>query len=85
MENTFVFKADGTKLTGTVNMGRGGDSEIRDGVVKGNELSFTAAGGFGGDAFFKGKVAGETIEFSRTMEGEDYGTKPTTFTATRAK
>ena len=84
-ELTFVLKADGKKLTGSVNGGRGGDSAIRDGVVTGDEISFTAAGIFGADAFYKGKVAGDTIDFSRTMEGEDYGTKPTTFKATRVK
>jgi hypothetical protein len=84
-ELTFVLKAEGKNLTGSVNGGRGGDSALRDGVVNGDEISFTAAGAFGGDAFYKGKVSGDTIAFSRTMEGEDYGTKPTTFTATRVK
>jgi len=82
---TFVLKVEGKNLTGSANGGRGGDSAIRDGVVNGDEISFTAAGSFGGDAFYKGKVSGDTIAFSRTMEGEDYGTKPTTFTATRVK
>jgi hypothetical protein len=82
---TFVLKVEGKKLTGSVNGGRGGDAPISDGVVNGDEISFTAAGSFGGDAFYKGKVSADTIAFTRTMEGEDYGTPPTTFTATRAK
>jgi hypothetical protein len=81
---TFVLKVEGKKLTGSVNGGRGGDAAIRDGVINGDEISFTSAGPFG-DAFYKGKVSGDTIAFRRTMEGEDYGTKPTTFNATRAK
>jgi hypothetical protein len=86
VENTFVFKVDGKKLTGTVNMGRGGDSEIHDGKVEGDQISFTIVSSFGGaDVSFKGKVSGDSIAFSRTMEGEDFGTPPTTFTATRAK
>jgi hypothetical protein len=31
------------------------------------------------------KLSGDTIKFSRTMEGEDYGTQPALFTATRVK
>jgi hypothetical protein len=84
VEMTFVLKVEGKALTGSVMGGRGGDAAIRDGVINGDEISFTSAGPFG-DAFYKGKVSGDTIAFSRTMEGEDYGTKPTTFTATRAK
>jgi len=84
-EMTFVIKVEGKKLTGSVKGGRGGDAEIRDGVANGDEISFTVEGAFGGDAFYKGKVSADTIAFSRTMEGEDYGTKPTTFTATRVK
>ena len=84
-ELTFVLKAEGKNLTGSVNGGRGGDSALRDGVVNGDEISFTAEGAFGGDAFYKGKVSGDTIAFSRTMEGEDYGTKPTNLTASRVK
>jgi hypothetical protein len=85
MENTFVFKVEGKKLTGSANMGRGGDAQIENGKVDGDAISFTVANGFGGDSFYKGKVSGDTIAFTRTMEGEDYGTPPTTFTATRAK
>ena len=39
MTTTFVFKVEGEKLTGTVS-GRGGDTAISDGTVKGDELAF---------------------------------------------
>ena len=39
MTTTFVFKVEGEKLTGTVS-GRGGDTAISDGTVKGDDLSF---------------------------------------------
>src|SRR6185436_5407520 len=35
-QNTFVFKQDGTKLTGTVDGGRGGPAEIVNGKVEGD-------------------------------------------------
>ena len=63
MEMTFVLKVEGKTLTGSVMGGRGGDAALRDGVIKGDEISFTSAGPFG-DAFYKGKVAGDTIAFS---------------------
>ena len=84
IENTFVFKVEGKKLTGSTNMGRGGDAQIENGKVDGDDISFTVTGGFG-EVSYKGKVSGDSIAFARTMEGEDYGTPPTTFTATRAK
>lgn len=85
-ENTFVFKVQGKKLTGSTNMGRGGEAQIENGKVDGDDVSFTVTSSFGGsEATYKGKVSGDTIAFSRTMEGEDYGTPPTKFTATRVK
>ncbi|MGO9969246.1 MAG: hypothetical protein ACLPY2_18440 [Bryobacteraceae bacterium] len=95
VQNTFVFKVEGKKLTGSVNLGLGGELEIRDGEVNGNEISFMVAvtlseGGDTGHAYsfdvhFKGKVAGDAIEFARTMDADDYGTPPTKFTAKRVK
>ena len=85
MTNTFVFKVQGKKLTGSTNMGFGGDAEIQNGKVDGNDISFTVLFDFGFEATYKGKITGETIAFTRTMEGEDYGTPPTTFTAKRVK
>ncbi|MFB3825576.1 MAG: hypothetical protein ACE15B_02360 [Bryobacteraceae bacterium] len=37
---TFDLKADGAKLTGTVEGGRGGPAEIQDGKISGDEISF---------------------------------------------
>ena len=86
---TFVLKVEGKKLTGTVEMpafGRGAPekAEIEDGTVDGDNISFTVIGS-GRDTFFKGKVSGDTIEFSMTSSFDDYGTPPTTFSAKRSQ
>jgi hypothetical protein len=85
LTNTFVFKVEGKKLTGSTNMGFDDDAEIQNGKVDGNDISFTVMFDFGGEATYKGKISGDTIAFTRTMDAEDYGTPPTTFTAKRAK
>jgi hypothetical protein len=85
LKNTFTFKVEGKKLTGSTNVGFGDDAEIRDGKIDGDRISFTAFFSFGAGATYEGKVSGDTIKFSRNMEGEDYGTQPALFTATRVK
>jgi hypothetical protein len=71
MKQTYVFKTDGNKLTGTISGGRGGDQEITNGVVNGNDFSFTVVRNFNGNEMkmnYKGKVSGD--EFTMTMEME---------------
>jgi len=84
-EQTFNFKADGEKLTGTTS-GMQGDVEILDGKLKGDELSFNVKMSFQGNDVkmnYKGKLAGDEIKFTRQREGSDR--PPTEFTAKRAK
>jgi hypothetical protein len=86
-ENTFVFKVDGAKLTGTMDAGRGGPIEITDGKVSGDDISFTVVRNFGGNDMkfvYKGKVSGSEIKFTRTMEGMDNAPPPAEFTAKKA-
>jgi hypothetical protein len=83
-EATFNFKQDGEKLTGTMT-GPQGDIELKDGVVKGDDVSFNVALSFGGNdvkLIYKGKVAGDEIKFTRTREGADQTQE---FTVKRAK
>ena len=83
-EVTFTFKVDGSTLTGTVTTPRG-DSEIKDGKVDGDNISFTQTFDRGGNTMtivYKGKVNGDTIQFTRGMQGRDGGQE---FTAKRAK
>ena len=80
---TFNLKADGANLTGSVTTQRG-DSDIADGKIDGDNISFSQTMDFGGNQvklIYKGKVSGDTIEFTREREGGDQ--PPATFTAKR--
>ena len=46
--STFDFKVDGANLTGKLISARG-DAEIKDGKIKGDEVSFTVIRNFNGD------------------------------------
>lgn len=86
-ETTFTFKADGAKLTGTVS-GMQGEAPIADGVIKGDDISFTQTFNppQGGDPIkltYKGKVSGDEIKFTRAREGGSQ--PPAEFTAKRVK
>jgi hypothetical protein len=76
---TMNLKADGSKLTGTVSGGRGGEAEITDGKVDGNDLSFSVVREFNGNKMtstYKGKVDGDVIHFNMKMEGGQMGNMP---------
>ena len=84
-EQTFNFKVEGGKLTGTAS-GMQGDAPIADGKVNGDEISFTQTFSFNGNdvkLVYKGKVSGDEIKFTRSREGSDR--PPQEFTAKRAK
>jgi len=64
-ESTFVLKAEGEKLTGTVSSRRG-ESEIKDGTIKGDDINFSVVRNLGGNDVtvkYKGKVVGDAIQF----------------------
>ena len=79
-KSTLTLKAEGEKLTGKLAMpGRQGaaaiETEITDGKIKGNELSFTLKREWGGNTIvikYSGKLEGDTIkgktEFDRGGE-----------------
>src|SRR5690606_26169271 len=86
----YMFKADGESLTGTVNGGRGGESALEVGKIKGDAISINQNRSFGDLSItfvYSGKVAGDSIEFTRKAEGGPGGGpgREATFTATRAK
>jgi len=88
-EVTFTFKADGTKLTGSMASPRG-EVEIKDGKIDGDNISFTQTFERGGNSMtltYNGKVSGDTIEFTRSMQGGGGGGggRGQNFTAKRAK
>ena len=70
---TLVFKVDGTKLTGTLdNSQMPGAIELKDGTVKGDEVTFHLLRKIGENEMkivWKGKIAGDEIHFTRETEG----------------
>ncbi len=82
-EITFDFHPDGATLTGKVTTPRG-ESDIQDGKIEGDNLSFTQVVNFNGNEMkinYSGKADGDTIKFTRTV-----GDRPAVeFTASRAK
>jgi hypothetical protein len=75
MTTTFTLKADGTTLTGTVS-GRMGDTEISEGKINGDEISFvvvTKMGEMEMKRLYKGKVAVDEIKFTMEMQAPPGG------------
>jgi hypothetical protein len=66
-EVTFDFQVNGTELTGTMTNPMG-KSEITEGKINGDDISFIVPMSFGGNEMkilYKGKVAGDEIKFTR--------------------
>jgi hypothetical protein len=87
MTSNMTLKADGDKLTGSVS-GRGGETDISDGKIEGDDISFTVVREFNGNKItqnYKGKVNGDTIHFSMTMEGGMGNGRAREFDAKREK
>ncbi len=89
---TITLKQDGNKLTGSVpGMGRGGDTpppatEISNGKVDGDKISFEVKREFNGNAMvqkFEGTVAGDEIKFKITRDTQN-GPQTSEVTAKRA-
>jgi hypothetical protein len=79
---TFTLKADGAALTGKVTSPRG-DTEISDGKVDGDQITFKTALSFGGNnvtIVYTGKVNGDEIAFKRVIQEFDRSSE---FTAKR--
>jgi hypothetical protein len=90
-KSTLKLKADGDKLTGTLSQpafGRGGqgggggaaaaprETEISDGKIKGDEISFSVKREFNGNAFvtkYSGKVEGDKITGKIEAPGRNGG------------
>jgi len=66
---TYTFKADGEKLTGTAKNDFA-ETPIEEGVIKGNDISFTENLDFQGQKInikYTGKVNGDEIKFTRQV------------------
>ena len=68
--NTFTFKADGAKLTGTV-AGAQDETPIQNGKINGDDVSFTAERPFGMFTY-NGKVSGSEIKFKVTFNDQSF-------------
>jgi len=84
----FEFKVEGTKLTGTAISKIADAAEvktpIREGTVNGDDVTFVENLDYSGQALkitYKGKIAGDGINFSRDVAGQG----GETFVAKRAK
>jgi len=67
VERTFVFKVDGSKLTGETTSNMFGKSVIEDGKIDGDNVSFTITVKVQDNeakANYKGKVEGDQIKFT---------------------
>jgi opacity protein-like surface antigen len=66
---TYTFKVDGEKLTGTAKNDNG-STEIANGTIKGDEISFVENLDFNGNQIaiaYTGKIAGDEIKFTRKV------------------
>lgn len=68
--NTFTFKMEGEKLTGTV-AGTQDETPIKDGKVSGDDISFSADRPFG-TFNYKGKISGNEIRFKVDFNGQSF-------------
>jgi len=72
-EVTAKLKQDGEKLTGTVSGRQGGtDAEIKDGKVKGNEISFVVVRMVQNNEItttYEGKIDGDTLKGKISTKG----------------
>ena len=75
-EQTFTFKVEGEKLTGETSSERTGKSELKDGRVEGNKVSFNVTINFQGNDVrinYTGTVAGDEIRFrAEAAEGGSF-------------
>ncbi|HEV2464124.1 MAG TPA: hypothetical protein VGT04_09985 [Acidobacteriaceae bacterium] len=68
---TFVFKQDGTKLTGTVQGPEGDPLAIDNGKVDGDHITFTVS--FNGTTFsHDGTVSGDEIKMTTKSDNGDF-------------
>ena len=72
LERTFTFKVDGTKLTGDTTSQMLGKSEIKDGKIDGDNISFTITASMQGNELkltYKGTVSGSEIKLASEVSG----------------
>jgi len=84
---TITFKVDGSTVTGTLDNSMAGPTDIKDGKIDGDQISFYVVRKIGENdtkIAWKGKVSGDEIKFTRQMEG-GMGGNPEEIIAKRVK
>ena len=69
---TLTFKVEGNTLTGTVDNSQAGPTDIKDGKINGDEISFHVVRKMGETEMkieWKGTIAGDEIKFKRQVQG----------------
>jgi hypothetical protein len=72
MELSFIFKVDGSKLTGTSIGPMGNENPISDGTINGDDIAFVVKVDMQGNEMkfnYKGKISGDEIRLTMSMEG----------------
>jgi hypothetical protein len=72
LERTFVFKVEGTKLTGETSSQMLGKSVINDGKVDGDNISFSITANMQGNELklnYKGKLQGSELHLTSEAAG----------------
>ena len=72
LERTFVFKVEGSKVTGETTSSMIGKSAITDGKIDGDVITFTITGKFGDNEMklnYKGKIKDTEIVFESSAGG----------------
>jgi len=85
-QGSITLKVDGANLTGTVG-GPRGDTEITNGKVDGDTVSFSVVREFQGNSMkmnYVGKISGDTIQFKVARDGGDGQGRAREFTAKRS-
>jgi hypothetical protein len=67
-ENTFVLKAEGAKLTGTLQGGPGGEMKIDEGKIEGDKVSFSITMEFG-KLTYAGTYTADDLKLKVSMSG----------------
>lgn len=73
-ESTLNLKQDGEKLTGTISGRQGRETEIENGKVEGNKVSFQVTRTFNENTFtqkYEGTLEGDTIKGKVEFQGRD--------------
>jgi hypothetical protein len=86
-ETTLKLKQDGEKVTGTITGRQGNETEIEDGKIKGEAVSFKVTREFNGNKVvmsYQGKLSGDSIKGDTKFE-RDGDTQTREWEAKRSK